>query len=459
MYRKVKKIHLVGIGGTGMCGIAEILLEDGYGVTGSDLVKSATTDRLGKLGARVSEGHDPANVEGADVVVISSAVMPDNVEVTEARRRLIPVIRRAEMLAELMRTKYGIAVAGTHGKTTTTSMIGGVLESAGLDPTVIVGGRLRSLGRHAKRGASELLVAEADEFDRSFLKLSPSVAVITNIDTDHLDCYGDLGHIMEAFVEFANKVPFYGTVVACLDNQPLLSIIPRIERRIFTYGESTQANLQVAGIEYAGGGSASRLTLDGEPLGELRLQVPGRHNVENAMAAVAVGLELGVPYERIAAALAEFKGVHRRAEIKGEAAGRLVIDDFAHHPTEIRAILDALKKGWARRIVAVFQPHLYSRTRDLAAEFGSSFMQSDLLVVTDVYGSREKPIPGVNGELIAKAARDHGHRKVIYCPDKNDLPDALLELTAPGDLVVTIGAGDIYRCGERLLELLGGQGA
>ncbi|HLA39489.1 MAG TPA: Mur ligase family protein, partial [Candidatus Glassbacteria bacterium] len=302
-----------------------------------------------------------------------------------------------------------------------------------------------------------LFVAEADEFDRSFLRLSPSVAVITNIDTDHLDYYGDLGQIMEAFIEFANKVPFYGTVVTCIDNQPLLSIIPRIERRIFTYGESPQADLQMAGIEHAGGGSMSRLTLGGAPLGELRLQVPGRHNVENAMAAVAVGLELGVSYERIAGALAEFKGVHRRAEIKGEAAGRLVIDDFAHHPTEIRAILDALKKGWSRPVVAVFQPHLYSRTRDLAVEFGSAFMQSDLLVVTDVYGARETPLPGVTGELIAEAARKHGHRRVEYCPDKNDLAPRLAELTSPGDLVATIGAGDIYKAGEKLLELLKGQ--
>lgn len=458
MYGKVKKIHMVGIGGTGMCGIAEILLDDGYQVSGSDLVSSPTTERLARLGARVFTGHKAEHIAGADVVVTSSAVRDENVEVLEARARLIPVIRRAEMLAELMRMKFGIAVAGTHGKTTTTSMIGLVLEQAGLDPTVVVGGRLRSLGRHAKRGASELFVAEADEFDRSFLRLSPSIAVITNIDTDHLDCYGCLDEIIEAFIQFANKVPFYGTVVACIDDRPLVSIIPRIERRILTYGESAQADLLVTNITYLEGGTESTVKYLGKKLGQLRLQIPGQYNIENALASVVLGLEFGVPFKKIAAALAEFTGVHRRCEIKGEVSGRMIIDDYAHHPTEIKATLEAIKKGWTRRIVAVFQPHLYSRTRDLATQFGSSFFQCDILVVTEVYGAREKPIEGVSGQMVADSARDHGHRRVIFHPDKETLAESLAELSKPGDIVVTLGAGDINRAGEKLLEILGREG-
>jgi UDP-N-acetylmuramate--alanine ligase len=379
------------------------------------------------------------------------------VEVAEARAQQVPVIRRAEMLAELMRTKYGVAIAGTHGKTTTTSMVGLVLEEAGLDPTVIVGGRLKALGGNARRGQSELFVAEADEFDRSFLRLSPSVAVVTNIDSDHLECYGSMEGIVEAFTEFVNKVPFYGTVVACMDDPQLVSIFPRIERRLLTYGCSAQAELQAREIRHADGGTVCSVYRDSNLLGVLNLRVPGVHNVQNALAAVAVGLELGVDFEKIADALATFHGVHRRAEIKGEKAGRLVFDDFAHHPTEIRSILDALRQGWSRPIVAVFQPHLYSRTRDLAADFGSSFMQSDTLIVTEVYGSRETPLPGVTGELVAEAARDHGHRNVFYYPDKSELAEHLQEISSPGDIVVTIGAGDIYKIGEKLLELLAGE--
>ncbi len=454
MYRSVRRVHMVGIGGSGMCGIAEILLDEGYTVSGSDLNATPTTERLVQLGARVAAGHAPENIEGADVVVISSAVEEDNVEVAGARALQIPVIRRAEMLGELMRTKYGVAVAGTHGKTTTTSMLGMVLEDSGLDPTVIVGGRLKALGGHARRGMSELFVAEADEFDRSFLRLTPSIAVVTNIDTDHLDCYGSLEGIMDAFAEFVSRVPFYGTVVACMDDPNLVSLFPRIERRLFTYGQSAQAELQARGISHGDGGSVCSLYRAGEPLGELKMQVPGTHNVQNALAAVAVGLELGVDFAEISESLGRFKGVHRRAEIKGEAAGRLVFDDFAHHPTEIRAILDALRLGWSRPIVAVFQPHLYSRTRDLAADFGSSFMQSDILLVTEIYGSRETALPGVTGELVAEAAREHGHRQVHYVPEKDGLAQRLAELTSPGDLVVTIGAGDIYKIGEQLLELL-----
>ena len=454
MYRKINKLHLVGIGGSGMCGIAEILLDTGYQVSGSDLLATATTDRLRELGARLRIGHDPGQVEGADVVVISSAVGEDNPEVAAAREKHIPVIRRAEMLAELMRMKYGIAVAGTHGKTTTTSMIGLVLEHSGCDPTVIVGGRLKTLGRHAKSGSSDLMVVEADEFDRSFLRLTPSIAVITNIESEHLDCYKNLEQIKDAFVEFTNKVPFYGTVVVCLDESAVVSIIPRIERGLFTYGESAQADLQLEQVSHQPGSTRSVISLRGDPLGELCLQIPGEHNIKNAMAAVAVGLELQLEFEKIAEALSQFTGVHRRTEIKGEAAGRMIVDDYAHHPTEIIATLDGLKKGWNRRIVAVFQPHLYSRTRDFYQEFGSSFMQSDILVVTEIYGAREKPIPGVSGELVAEAARKYGHREVIFHTDLGTLAELLVEATEPGDLVITFGAGNIYQVAEKLLETL-----
>ena len=457
MYNRVRKIHMVGIGGTGMCGIAEILLEAGFEVSGSDMSGTSTTDRLAQLGARVHIGHHADQVIGSDVVVISSAIDRENVELLSARERHIPVIRRAEMLAELMRMKYGIAVGGAHGKTTTTSMIGLILEHAGLDPTVIVGGRLRALGRHARTGASNLLVAEADEFDRSFLRLAPSIAVITNIDREHMDCYASLDELKDAFVEFANKVPFYGTVVICLDEGLAVSIIPRIERRIFTYGSAVQADLQVREIRHDKGSTVCLVYLRGRELGELKLQVPGEHNVKNALAAMAVGLELGLDFAKIAEGLALFTGVHRRSEIKGEAAGRMVVDDYAHHPTEVRATLEGLKKAWGRRIVAVFQPHLYTRTRDQRDEFGSSFLHSDVLVVTGIYGSREKPIPGVSGESVAEAARRHGHKEVHYHPGREGLAQTAANLSQPGDLIVTLGAGDIYKVGEQILALLEGK--
>ncbi|MCE5270500.1 UDP-N-acetylmuramate--L-alanine ligase [bacterium] len=455
MFRRVKNIHMVGIGGTGMCGIAEILLEAGFTVSGSDMARSATTDRLIQLGARVWIGHRAEQVEGADVVVISSAVDRDNVEQVAARERHIPVIRRAEMLAELMRMKYGIAVAGTHGKTTTTSMIGQMLEHAGLDPTVIVGGRLRSLGRNARSGAGDILVAEADEFDRSFLRLTPSVAIITNIDREHMDCYNSLDELKDAFVEFANKVPFYGALVTCLDDPLAVSIIPRLERRLVTYGGSAQADLQHRDIVHQEGGTHCRVYSHGAELGELHLQVPGEHNVKNALAALGVGLELGLDFGRMSEGLAAFSGVHRRSEVKGEAAGRMVVDDYAHHPTEVRATLEGLKKAWNRRIVAVFQPHLYSRTRDQVEEFGRSFMHSDILVVTAIYGAREKPIPGVSAESVAEAARNYGHRQVLYAPEREALAEAVVRLSQPGDMIVTLGAGDIYKVGEQVLTLLG----
>jgi UDP-N-acetylmuramate--alanine ligase len=459
MFRRVKNVHMVGIGGTGMCGIAEILLEAGFSVSGSDMARTSTTDRLTQLGARVWIGHRSEQIEGSDVVVISSAIDQDNVEQLAARERHIPVIRRAEMLAELMRMKYGIGVAGAHGKTTTTSMVGQMLEYAGFDPTVIVGGRLRSLGSHARTGAGQILVAEADEFDRSFLRLAPSLAVITNIDREHMDCYGSLDDLKDAFVEFANKVPFYGSVITCLDDALAVSIIPRIERRLVTYGSSAQADIQVREIVHHEGSTRCRVIYNGVEQGELRLQVPGEHNVKNALAALAVGFELGLAFEQMAAGLAGFSGVHRRAEIKGEAAGRMVVDDYAHHPTEVRATLEGLKKAWNRRIVAVFQPHLYTRTRDQATEFGRSFMHSDVLVVTAIYGSREKPIPGVSAESVAESVRNYGHKQVLYAPERESLATAVAQVSQPGDMIVTLGAGDIYKVGEQVLGILGGEKA
>jgi UDP-N-acetylmuramate--alanine ligase len=387
-----------------------------------------------------------------DVVVISSAVQDDNPEVRAARERQIPVIRRAEMLAELMRMKHGVAVAGTHGKTTTTSMVGQVLTRAGLDPTLVIGGKVRMLESNAKLGAGRYLVAEADEFDRSFLKLAPVIAVITTIEAEHLDCYKDIDEIQKAFVEFANKVPFWGVVVACLDEKGVQAILPRLERRCLTYGLSAQAQLRAEEVRFDGMKSSFTVGNGSGPLGRVELKVPGRHNVKNALAAIAVGLEMEVPFTVIAAALAEFSGVYRRFEIKGERQGVLVIDDYGHHPTEIEATLKAAKEAFGRRVIAVFQPHLYSRTRDFYREFGSSFYQADLLVVTDIYPAREAPLPGISGELIAKAAREAGHRQVFYLADKESIPEQLARLVRAGDIVITLGAGDIYKYGERFLK-------
>jgi len=452
MLGKVKRLHFVGIGGVGMCGIAEVLLNQGYRVSGSDLRLSEATEHLRSLGAEVAEGHRAENLGKVDVVVTSSAVGEDNPEVRAARERKIPVIRRAEMLAELMRMKHGIAVAGTHGKTTTTSMLGQVLTRAGLDPTLVIGGKVRMIESNAKLGGGPYLVAEADEFDRSFLKLAPVIAVITTIEAEHLDCYKDLEEIQRAFVEFANKVPFWGAVVACLDEKGVQAILPRLERRCLTYGLSMQSQLRAEGVTFDGMRSAFTVSNGSGPLGRIGLRVPGRHNVKNALAAAAVGLEMEVPFGTIAEALSDFSGVYRRFEIKGEREGVLVIDDYGHHPTEIEATLRAAKEAFGRRVIAVFQPHLYSRTRDFHREFGSSFHQADLLVVTDIYPAREAPLPGVSGELIARAAREAGHRQVVYLADKEAVPAELARLARKGDIVITLGAGDIYKYGERFLK-------
>ena len=453
-FLRLRRLHFVGVGGVGMSGLAEILLlSTPLEISGCDLQRSENTDRLARLGARIATGHDPAHVKDADLVVISSAVGESNPEVAAARAAGLPVIRRAEMLGEIMRLKQGIAIAGTHGKTTTTSMTGLVLTEAGFDPTIVVGGQVRILGTGARLGAGEFLVAEADEFDRSFLELTPVVAVITNVEADHLDTYRDLDEIVDAFTAFANRVAFYGAVIGCADDPGVARVLARVKRRVVTYGESPEASLRARDIRPDPAGTTFEVW-EGERwlLGTVRLPIPGRHNVANALAAVAVGRELSIPFPKIAAALASFSGVVRRFETKGERAGVLVVDDYAHHPTEIAATLAAARQVYpGKRLVALFQPHLFSRTRDFAAEFGRSLCASDVAVVTDVYPSREKPIPGVTGELIARAARDSGHANVVYVAEKKTVVNEIEKLLRPGDLLLTMGAGDIVRVGEEFL--------
>lgn len=451
-FKRFKHLHFVGIGGVGMCGIAEILLNLGYKISGSDLKSSETTEHLAKLGAQIFTGHQESNVKGADVVVISSAVKEENPEVKAAKLNKIPVIRRAEMLAELMRMKFGIAIAGTHGKTTTTSMIGQILTEGGVDPTIIVGGRVLNLESNAKLGKGMYLVAEADEFDRSFLKLSPTIAVVTNLEAEHLDCYKNLDEIKTAFLEFMNKVPFYGNVILCLNEASLQSLIPQIQRPVITYGTVPSADIEAYDIEFHETSSKFKVKVQGKEKGSLNLQVPGIHNVKNSLAALAVGLELEIPWEKIKKALQEFKGVNRRFEVKGVKDGIMVVDDYAHHPTEIEATLQAAKSGWDKRIIAVFQPHLYSRTKDFYPEFGKAFFNSDILIVTDIYPAREEPIPGVSGELVAEAAKKSGHKQVFYVPKTTDVATFLKKLLKKEDLVITLGAGDIYKVGQELLN-------
>lgn len=453
--RKIKRLHFVGIGGTGMCGIAEVLLSSGYQITGSDLKFSEATDRLVKLGAVVYAGHRAEQVRDAQVVVISSAVQPDNPEVQYALSHGIPVIRRAEMLGELMRMKFGIAVAGTHGKTTTTSMIGEILTTAGLDPTVVVGGRVVNLQTHAQIGGSEYLVAEADEFDRSFLRLTPQVAVLTNIEADHLDCYKDIEDIKATFIQFANQVPFYGTVVLCADDANVAIIRPQISRPVVTYGLSGAVDFSAVDLAFSERRSAFNVFRGVEHLGQVALAIPGVHNVKNALAAIAVGFEVDIPWEKIKTGLEAFRGVHRRFEVVGDVNGILVVDDYAHHPTEIAATLAAARQGYPqRRRVAVFQPHLFTRTRDFFREFGEALRGADVAIVTDIYPSREKPLPGITGQMVADAAVKAGHKQIHYVPDKNRVTGFLGSRLLPGDLVITLGAGDIYRVGLELVELL-----
>jgi UDP-N-acetylmuramate--alanine ligase len=454
-FLRLRRIHFVGAGGVGMSGLAEILLhyQPPLEISGCDQASSDNTERLSARGARIALGHDPAHAAEADLLVVSSAIDEENPEVRAARQRGIPVIRRAEMLAEIMRLKQGIAVAGTHGKTTTTSLAGFILTEAGFDPTIIVGGRVRYLGTNARLGAGDYLVAEADEYDRSFLELHPVIAVITNVEEDHLDCYRDIDDIKEAFLQFANRVAFYGAVVVCLDDPRVLDILPRIKRRVVTYGESPQADLRARDVRWERG--AVRFTvLDAEAgaLGEATLAIPGRHNVLNALAAAAVARELSIPFATVQSALAHFSGVIRRFETKGERGGAPIIDDYAHHPTEVAATLAAARQVYPdRRLVAVFQPHLFSRTRDFAREFGRALLAADVAILLDVYPSRERPVPGVTGELIVDAAREFGHRDARYRPTRAEAIEELERTVGRGDLVVTLGAGDVNRVGEEFL--------
>ena len=456
MFKKFQHIHFVGIGGVGMSGIAEVLLTLGYRVTGSDARRSETVERLERLGAKVYLGHEGTQVEGAQVVVYSSAVARDNVEVQTARQRGVPVIGRAEMLAELMRLKYGIAIAGTHGKTTTTSMVAAVLGAGGFDPTVVVGGRVHGLGANARLGQGEFLVAEADESDGSFLKLSPTIAVVTTVDAEHLDHYADLDAIVAAFLTFVNKVPFYGSAVVCLDDLNVQRMIPRIDKRVVTYGLEAGADLMARRLSFAEMRSVFEVVHRGKPLGPVTLQVPGRHNVLNALAAAAVGLDLEMPFDKIQAALASFAGVQRRFQIRGEAQGVLVVDDYGHHPAEIRATLAAAKAGFDRRVITVFQPHRYSRTQHLRNDFLTAFYQSDVLIVMDIYAAGEAPIEGVHARDLADGIAAHGHREVLYLGgDRAAIVDYLCESTRAGDLVLTLGAGDVGQLGGELLKRLG----
>ena len=453
-FLKLRRIHFVGAGGVGMSGLAEILLlSTPLTISGCDRERGENTDRLVALGAKIQTGHDPAHLSDVDLLVISSAVDDSNPEVAAARERGIPVIRRAQMLGQIMRLKQGIAIAGTHGKTTTTSLVGMILTEAGFDPTIVVGGRVRILGTNARLGRGDFLVAEADEYDRSFLELTPDVAVITNVEADHLDCYRDLADIVDAFVLFANRVPFYGAVIACIDDPGVGAVLPRVEKRVVTYGESPQAHLRARNIALEASGTRFE-AWDSEQglLGEILLPLPGRHNVANALAAIAVGRELLVPFPDIARALAGFTGVVRRFEKKGERHGVLVVDDYAHHPTEVAATLSAARQVYPdRRLVTLFQPHLYSRTRDFAADFGRALLGADVAVVTDVYPSREKPLPGVTGQLVVQAAREAGHRNLVYIADNKKVSERLEKLLKPGDLLLTMGAGDVVKFGEGYL--------
>ncbi|GBC61986.1 UDP-N-acetylmuramate--L-alanine ligase [Desulfonema ishimotonii] len=455
MYLKKYHIHFVGIGGIGMSGIAELLLNLGYAVSGSDVRRSDITDRLEKSGGKIFTGHAGSQVRGADVVVTSSAIRPDNPEVVAAVQASIPVIPRAEMLAELMRLKYSVAVAGAHGKTTTTSIVSDILGDGGLDPTVVIGGKLKSIGSNAVLGQGDFMVAEADESDGSFLRMSPTIAVVTNIDREHLDFYKDLEDIKSVFLRFIDRIPFYGLAVLCLDNEAIQDLMPGIKKRFTTYGMSTQADFQVRNIAFEGMKSRFSVYHLGEKQGDVLLNLPGQHNVLNAMAGIAVGTELGIPFDRMKETLENIRGVQRRLEIRGEVNGITVCDDYGHHPTEIRTTLNAARESWPdRRLAVVFQPHRYSRTQALSREFTRAFYQSDLLMVLPIYAAGEDPIEGVDAQTLAEGIRMYGHKEVIYMGDARTAVAHLKETLRPGDVLLTLGAGNVWQMGEAVLEEL-----
>jgi UDP-N-acetylmuramate--alanine ligase len=454
MKRKVKHIHFVGIGGIGMSGIAEVLLNLGYTISGSDQNESDTTIRLSSLGARICKGHHASNLDHADVVVTSTAIRAYNPEVIAAHEKNIPVIPRAEMLAELLKMKFSIAVSGMHGKTTTTSMISTVLAQCGLDPTMVIGGKLASIGSNARLGNGEVIVAEADESDGSFLKLNPSIAVITNIDREHLDFYSGIDQIKEAFLQFANIVPFYGTTILCLDDEHVREIVPQIKRRIISYGIDQPADYRAANICFAGHTSQFDLSYKGEMLGTITLNVPGLFNVYNAMATIAVARELDLSFPAIAEGIKAYVGVQRRLEIKGTEEGVLVVDDYGHHPTEIKATLAAARHVWENRLIVVFQPHRYSRTQALFNEFPPSFDDADVLIVTDIYAASESMIEGIHSSALCESIRSYGHPDVRYISEFDEIVEYVASIAKPGDVVITQGAGTVWKIGEELLKNL-----
>ena len=459
MFAKIQRIHFIGIGGIGMSGIAEVLLNLGYKVSGSDLRHSAVTARLAGLGAAITEGHRAENVAQAEVVIVSSAIGRDNVEIMAAHARHVPVIQRAEMLAELMRLKYGIAIAGMHGKTTTTSMVAAVLAAGGLDPTVVVGGRVDAMGSNARLGKSKYLVAEADESDRSFLKLSPILAVVTNLDCEHMDCYRDMRDVEQTFLQFMDSVPFYGAVIACNDNDELRRLLAGVERRTLTYGARDDSDFRISHLqcgrsEGARAGSRFRVSYKGEELGDFELRVPGAHNVSNATAAIAVGIGLDVPLEHIRKALAGFNGVDRRFQVMGTADGVTVVDDYGHHPTEIRATLSAARQCGFQRIHVIFQPHRYTRTQLLLEEFATAFGDADSVLVLDIYAAGEKPIAGITAELLAKRIREVGGQEALYVASFAEAAELAANAAQPGDMILTLGAGSIWQLAPQLLQHL-----
>ena len=460
MFKRYQHVHFIGIGGIGMSGIAELLLNLGYKVSGSDQKLSDLTKRLSESGATVYLGHDPDNVRGADVVVVSSAISEENVEFQAARKLpKVPIIRRAEMLAELMRLKYSILVAGAHGKTTTTSMVSTVLARGGLDPTVVIGGRLNAWGTNAKLGSGEFVVAEADESDGTFLMLHPTIAVVTNIDLEHLDYYRDIDHIRDIFLQFINKIPFYGSAILCLEDENIQAILPRVQKRFTTYGFSSQADFQARQVRTSGLRSTYRAFHDGEELGEMEIRIPGRHTLLNSLAAVSVAHELEIPWPAVQAGLHDMTGVQRRFQIKGETQGVLVLDDYGHHPTEIRAVLETLANCYPdRRRVIAFQPHRYSRTQALLEQFSRCFYHCDTLLISEIYAASEKPIPGVTGLALVEQIAAHGHHELYFCPTLEEMSDKLLSIVKPGDVVMTLGAGNIMQVGESLLRRLNQRG-
>jgi UDP-N-acetylmuramate--alanine ligase len=457
MLGKAKRVHFVGIGGIGMSGIAEVLINLGFEVSGSDLERTAITEHLESIGAQISYRHAPSSVEGIDVVVFSSAVGQTNPEIEAAKEAGIPVIPRSEMLGELMRMRTGIAVAGAHGKTTTTSLAAAVLEEAELDPTVVVGGRVKSLGKNVRLGEGTFLIAEADESDGNFVHLSPTFAIITNIDAEHLDFYGGLDDIQAAFIAFARRVPFNGAVICCVDDAGIRSILPSIERRILTYGLGEEVDFRGTIRESSAEGSSFMLTVRGKAVGELYLGLPGRHNVRNALGVCALADELGITIDALRSALARFQGVARRFEIKGEKDGVLFVDDYGHHPTEIAATIETARENFERRLVVVFQPHRYTRTRDIHAAFENSFAAADEVFISDIYPAGERPISGVSGELIYRAVLNSGMKNVHYVEEMNELKRAVLSSIRRGDLVLTLGAGDIWKVGEQLMAEKGSE--